>query len=47
MARANQIKLSLSLTIILGRIAFGLIANMLKSVLKIDEAFAVGGFDQR
>lgn len=38
-----QIKLPLSLTIILGLIAFGLIANVLKPVLKIDEAFAAGG----
>jgi len=36
----HQIKLPLSLTIILGLIAFGLIANVLKPVLKIDEAFA-------
>ena len=38
----HQIKLPLSLTIILGLIAFGLIANVLKPVLKIDEAFAAG-----
>ena len=38
----HQIKLPLSLTIILGLIAFGLIANALKPVLKIDEAFAAG-----
>ena len=38
----HQIKLPLSVTIILGLIAFGLIANVLKPVLKIDEAFAVG-----
>ena len=37
----HQIKLPLSLTIILGLIAFGLIANVLKPVLKIDKAFAV------
>ncbi len=36
----HQIKLPLSLTIVLGLIAFGLIANVLKPVLKIDEAFA-------
>ena len=38
----HQIKLPLSLTIILGLIAFGLIANVLKPVLKIDEALAGG-----
>ena len=38
----HQIKLPPSLTIILGLIAFGLIANLLKPVLKIDEAFAAG-----
>ena len=38
----HRIKLPLSLTIILGLIAFGLIANVLKPVLKIDEAFAAG-----
>ena len=38
----HQIKLPLSLTIILGLIAFGLVANVLKPVLKIDEAFAAG-----
>ena len=38
----HQIQLPLSLTIILGLIAFGLIANVLKPVLKIDEAFAAG-----
>jgi len=38
----HQIKLPLSLTIILGLIAFGLIVNVLKPVLKIDEAFAAG-----
>ena len=38
----HQIKLPLSLTIILGLIAFGLIANVLKPLLKIDEAFAAG-----
>lgn len=38
----HQIKLPLSFTIIFGLIAFGLIANVLKPVLKIDEAFAAG-----
>ena len=38
----HQIKLPLSLTITLGLIAFGLIANVLKPVLKIEEAFAAG-----
>ena len=38
----HQIKLPTSLTIILGLIAFGLIANVLKPVFKIDEAFAAG-----
>ena len=38
----HQIKLPLSLTIILGLIAFGLIANVLKPLLQIDEAFAAG-----
>lgn len=38
----HQIKLPLSLTIILGLIAFGLVANVLKPVLNIDEAFADG-----
>ena len=38
----HQIKLPLSLTIILGLIASGLIANVLKPVLKIDEAFTTG-----
>ena len=38
----HQIKLPLSLTIILGLIAFGLIANVLKPLLKIDEAIAAG-----
>ena len=38
----HQIQLPLSLTIILGLVAFGLIANVLKPVLKIDEAFAAG-----
>ena len=36
----HQIKLPLSLNIILGLIAFGLIANVLKPVLKIENAFA-------
>ncbi len=38
----HQIKLPLPLTIILGLIAFGLIANVLKPVLKVEEAFAAG-----
>ena len=38
----HEIKMPISLTIILGLIAFGLIANVLKPVLKIDEAFAAG-----
>ena len=37
---SHQIKLPLSLTIILGLIAFGLIANVLKPALKIENAFA-------
>ena len=37
-----QIKLPLTLTIILGLIAFGLIANVLKPILNIDKAFAAG-----
>ena len=36
----HEIKLPLSLTIILGVIAFGLIANILTPVLKIDDALA-------
>jgi len=36
----HEIKLPLSLTIILGLIAFGLIANILTPVLKIDDALA-------
>jgi hypothetical protein len=36
----HEIKLPLSLTIILGVIAFGLVANVFKPVLKVDEAFA-------
>ena len=36
----HEIKLPLSLTIILGVIAFGLIANVFKPILQIDEAFA-------
>ena len=35
-----RIKLPLSLTIILGLIAFGLIANVLKPVVTVDKAFA-------
>jgi len=38
----HQIKLPLSLTIILGLIAFGLVASVLKPVLNIDKAFAGG-----
>ena len=38
----HQIKLPLSLTIILGLIAFGLVANVMKPVLKIDKASAAG-----
>ena len=36
----HEIKLPLSLTIILGVIAFGLIANVFKPVFNIEEAFA-------
>ena len=36
----HEIRLPLSLTIILGVIAFGLIANFFKPILQIDEAFA-------
>ena len=38
----HQIKLPISPSIILGLIAFGLIANVLKPVLKVGEAFAAG-----
>ena len=38
----HEIKLPLSLTIILGLMAFGLVANVFKPVLKVDEAFAAG-----
>ena len=38
----HEIKLPISLTIILGMIAFGLVANVLKPVLEIDGAFASG-----
>ena len=38
----HEIKLPLSLTIILVVIAFGLVANVFKPVLKVDEAFAAG-----
>lgn len=38
----HEIKLPISLTIILGLIAFGLMANFLKPVLNIDKAFAGG-----
>ena len=36
----HQIKLLLPLTIILGLIAFGLIANVLKPIVKVESAFA-------
>ena len=36
----HQIKLPMSLTIILGLIAFGLVANVFKPVLNINEASA-------
>ena len=36
----HEIQLPLSLTIILSVIAFGLIANVFKPILQIDEAFA-------
>ena len=36
----HRIKLPLSLTVILGLIAFGLIANVLKPVVTVDKAFA-------
>ena len=36
----HEIKLPLSLTIILGVIAFGLVANVFKPVFNIEEAFA-------
>ena len=36
----HEIKLPLSLTTILGVIAFGLIANVFKPILQIDEALA-------
>ena len=38
----HEIKLPISLTIILGLIAFWLLANVLKPVLNIDKAFAAG-----
>ena len=38
----HEIKVPISLTIILGLIAFGLVANVLKPVLNIDKAFAAG-----
>lgn len=37
-----EIKIPISLTIILGFIAFGLIANILLPVLDVDKAFAAG-----
>lgn len=36
----HEIKLPISLTIILGLIAFGLIANVLKPIVKVESAFA-------
>ena len=36
----HEIKLPLSLTIILGVIAFGLVANVFQPILNIDKAFA-------
>jgi hypothetical protein len=38
----HEIKLPLSLTIILGVIAFGLLANVFKPVFSINKAFAAG-----
>ena len=38
----HEVKLPISLTIILGVIAFGLVANVFKPVLNIDKAFAAG-----
>lgn len=38
----HEIKLPFSLTIILGVIAFGLVANVFKPILNIDKAFAAG-----
>ena len=38
----HEIKLPLSLTIILGLIAIGLVANVFKPILNIDKAFAAG-----
>jgi hypothetical protein len=39
----HEIKLPLPLTIILGVIAFGLVANVFKPILNIEKAFATGG----
>ena len=36
----HQIKLPMSLTIILGLIAFGLVANVFKPILNIGDAYA-------
>ena len=36
----HEIKLPISLTIILGVIAFGLVANVFKPILNIEKAFA-------
>lgn len=38
----HEIKLPLSLTIILGVIAFGLVANVFKPIFNVDRAFAAG-----
>lgn len=38
----HEIKLPLSLTIILGLIAFGLVTNVFTPILNIDKAFAAG-----
>jgi len=42
----HQIKLPVSLTIILGLIAFGLVANVVKPALNINEAFASAGIQK-
>ena len=38
----HEIKLPISLTIILGVIAFGLVASVFKPILNIEKAFAAG-----
>ena len=38
----HEIKLPISLTIILGVIGFGLVANVFKPILNIERAFAAG-----